>query len=359
MTEAIASLRPPAATESARIEHMQDIDRVRSAFIDPVEFWTSPLYRHLCDVVAEDPALVALAAHARAGQQPTFAFFGAIHALLLGGVEHELGDYYVSLRGEHARAPEGAGPALQSFADEYADEIRQILRTRLVQTNHVQRAIGLRLGLAAIADRIGNAPVHLLEVGSSAGLLLRHAEYGYRLGDRMFGNAASPVQVVCEWRGPEPAPDLDRVPRIASTTGIDLNPLDPADPADRLWLEALVWPEDRHKARQLRTALGVAAGSLVTVLTGDAIELCPQWAAGLPAGDARVVFHCATRMHVPADRRPLFDDAIASTGSEGPLYRIAIEGDGIAVTDPDGTTTVRYDVEGHLAWARSAAAVTE
>lgn len=325
---------------------------VRAAFTDPEEFWSSPLYRRLSAVVASDPFLLSLAAKVRPGQGPTFAFFGAVHALLLSGTAHPLGEYYPSLRGESARPPDNdADTALTAFALEYESAIRGLLESRMVQTNHVQRAVGLRLGLAAIAAQVKGLPAHLLEIGSSAGLVLRHDQYGYQMGGRQFGDQHSPIQLVSEWRSPLNVPDLDDIPVIASTTGIDLNPLDPAKKSDRLWLEALVWPEDRHKAKLLRSALALASERPVVTLAGDAIDLCPQWAGALPAREPRIVFHCATRMHVPIARRPAFDNAVESAGRDGPLYRIAIEGDGLIVTGPDRNTIERYDVDGHLAWA--------
>jgi hypothetical protein len=332
---------------------MQDVARVREAFIEPREFWSSPLYRYLSTVVAADRALVGLAAHSRAGQGPTFAFFGAVHSLLLAGADHELADYYPSVRGELALAvDERAGVLLTAFAHEHADQLRQILETRLVQTNHVQRALGLRLGLAAIAHAVGQRPAHLLEVGASAGLVVRQALYGYTLGGESFGDPSSPIQLCAEWRSDASVPDLDTVPTLRSTSGIDLNPLDPEDDEDRRWLEALVWPENREQAQLLGSALALAARNRVNILAGDAADRCPEWARGVPAGETRIVFHCATRMHVPTSRRELFDRAIDDTGRDGPLYRIAIEGDGLTVTNPGGDPHVAFEVDGHLAWAK-------
>ncbi len=338
---------------------MPSPDAVRAAFTDPEEFWSSPLYRYLSGVVAGDRYLVDLAAHTRDGQVPTFAFFGAVHALLLAGVEHPLADYYPSLRGDGALPPAGAGRALLSFARRYESAIVDIVSTRLVQTNQVRRAVGLRLALAAIACSVGSQPAHLLEVGSSAGLLLRHASYGYRLGGRQFGDRNSPVQLVTEWRSAQPPPDLDAIPVIASTSGVDLHPLDASVDADRRWLEALIWPEDRDKAALLHDALVLAASVPVSVVGGDAEDACPAWSARIPAGEPRIVFHCATRMHVPADGRAAFDRAIDAIASGGPLYRIAIEGDGIQITEPGGTAARRFDVDGHLAWATPTSATTD
>lgn len=337
---------------------MQSVESVRAAFIEPQEFWSSPLYRQLSRVVAAEPYLVGVAAHARAGQVPTFVFFGAVHALLLDGVDRPLADYYPSLRGDSALPPAGAGPHLLSFVGRYEADAVDIVSTRLVQTNQVRRAVGLRLALAAVAASVGAGPAHLLEIGSSAGLLLRHASYGYRLAGRPFGDATARVQLTTEWRSSEPPPDLDAIPSPASTTGVDLHPLDPSNDAGRRWLQALVWPEDRDKAALLDDALTLAATVPVDVLAGDAVDLCPAWSAQLPEGDARIVFHCATRMHVPTDRRAAFDSAIDHIAADGPLYRIAIEGDGIQVTEPGQPPARLYDVEGHLAWAAPAATET-
>lgn len=333
---------------------VQRPDNVAAAFTEPEEFWSSPLYRELSAKVAGDPYLVDLAAQTRDGQVPTFAFFGAVHALLLAGAEHPLADYYPSLRGDAALPSDGAGEHLHTFARRHEAAIIDIVSTRLVQTNQVRRAVGLRLGLAAIAPSLGDRPAHLLEVGSSAGLLLRHAHYGYRLGSAQFGDLSSPVQLNTEWRSEQPPPDLDAIPVLTSTCGIDLNPLDAAVEADQHWLEALIWPEDRDKAILLNDALTLAAGKPVEIMAGDAIDMCPVWSSRIPAGEPRIVFHCATRMHVPLERRADFDHAIDNIGQDGPLYRVAIEGDGIQITEPGRPASRRFDGEGHLGWAAPA-----
>jgi hypothetical protein len=56
------------------------------------------------------------------------------------------------------------------------------------------------------------------------------------------------------------------------------------------------------------------------IIAGDAIEVCPRLGRDLPPGEPRLVFHAATRMHVPLSRRAAFDEAIDSIGKAGPLY---------------------------------------
>jgi hypothetical protein len=334
-------------------EHSPDLAAVAASFADGREFASSPLYRALARTVAGTPALLRLAARGRPGQVPTFLFFGAVHAVLLAGADRELARFYPSIVGDAARSPDDAGPALIDFCAAYEPELATLIETRLVQTNVVKRALALWLGMAAIGRQV-TAPVHLIEVGASAGALLRFDRYGYTLGGHHFGDAASPVQIASEWRGPTPIPDLSQVPPLASTTGIDLHPLDARNDDDRRWLEALVWPENRHEASLLHDALAIVASDPPSIRAGDAVEACPALAERLPPGEPRVVFHAVTRLHVPVERRDAFDAAIASLGRNAPLYWLSFEGQGeLDLRGPSGALTHLARVEGHLEWVES------
>ena len=340
-----------------------DREQLRGAFEDPAPFTTSPLYRCLSPTVAAHDPLLELAACGRPGQYPTFLFFGAVHHLLLGGAEHPLARFYPSIAGARALPPAHAGAALVAFCREFEAELAETISSRLVQTSQVQRALGLRLGLSMIARDVPG-PVHLIEVGASAGLNLRFRSYGYQVGCRQFGDPAAAVQLAADRYGAEPLPDLDLVPPVASVLGVDLNPLDVLDPDARRWLEALVWPENHRQRALLSAALADAAADPPPVRAGDAIDLLPGIGRELPAGEPRVVFHSATRMHVPADRLDAFDAAIAQLGDGGPLWWLSIEespdpdprpsparlGAALLLRRPGGATETLAVVDGHLRW---------
>ena len=180
-------------------------------FADASEFASSPLYRSLARTVAGNPGLLRLAARGRLGQYPTFLFFGAVHALLLAGVDHELARYYPSIVGAEARPPDQAGPALIEFCARFEPELATLIETRLVQTNVVKRALALRLGLVVIGRRIA-APVHLVEVGASAGVLLRFDRYGYTLGGAGSATRARPCKSGPSGAAPRPSRTSMRCP---------------------------------------------------------------------------------------------------------------------------------------------------
>ena len=67
------------------------------------------------------------------------------------------------------------------------------------------------------------------------------------------------------------------MPDVVARVGIDRNPLDPADPDDRAWLRALIWPGPNAAPRRdrLDAAAAIAAAEPATVLTGDLVDRLP------------------------------------------------------------------------------------
>jgi hypothetical protein len=329
----------------------------------PATFTTSALYRSLCPAVAGDPPTLELLTNRRSGQQASFLLFGAVHYLLLSGAPHPLRAFYPSIVGAAARDLAAAGPVLIDFCRHYRAELVALIRTRLVQTNVPRRVVGLRFALWAIRQH-RTQPVHLIDIGASAGMLLLVDRYRYLIGNTEFGDPHATVTIDSHWRGTQPPPDLNDIAPIASRIGIDLNPLDVTDPTDRRWLRALVWPEDLTEAALLDATLEQLAKDPPTILAGDAIDLCPTLNRDLPPGEPRVVFHSATRMHVPVHRRAAFDAAIDSIGDGGPLYHVWQEppsaphhpypGDHsgvIAIHGPhDNTPAPLIRADGHLHW---------
>jgi hypothetical protein len=298
-----------------------ELERLSAQFDGPLaeRFPTSPLYNVLRHTVAAQPTILQMLVHRRPGQQAPYLFFGAVQYLLLRGVPHPLRTFYPSVVGPRSREPEQAGPALIDFCRTYRDELGQQIQTRLVQTNVVRRVIGLRIALAEIA-KTSPAPIHLIEVGASAGVHLHADRYRYLIGDRTYGRPGATVTVDSRWIGAHPPPDLDPIPPIATRVGIDLNPVPATDSDQRRWLRALVWPENQADAHLLETALTSLAADPPAIIAGDAAEVCPKLGRDLPRGEPRIVFHAATRMHVPRSGRAAFDAAIDSIGDAGPLF---------------------------------------
>lgn len=288
----------------------------------PRLFASSPLYSRLVQVVAADDRLLAIAGQARAGQLPSNLLLASVHYLLLRDPAHELAAWYPSAGG--GTRVDDPGAAFTAFCLSRRAEIVDLMRHRLVQTNVVKRAAALCVGMAAVAA-MTREPVTLIEVGCSAGVHLRFDDYRYELAGRTWGRAASPVVVSTVWRDGAAPPDLGPVPAVTDRVGIDLNPIDVTDPDERLWLRALIWPENTAQAALQDEALRVVAQDPPHTFAGDVVDVLPEVVADVPRGTPVVVFHAATRLHVPACRAEEFDAAIVGVAREHALFHLSYE----------------------------------
>jgi hypothetical protein len=286
----------------------------------------SPLYEHLSLAVADDPALLDLAAATRPGQPVPNVVLGAVHYLLLRGTSHPLAAYFPDLVAPHPPADDDPASAFRDFCATHRDELRALLAERLVQTNEVRRCACL-LPAFALAERAAEGrPLALIEVGASAGLNLLWDRYAFDYGPLgQVGDPASPVCITCEARGPMPPPLPRAMPQIASRTGIDLHPVDVLDPGSVLWLRALIWPEHLHRAALLQSAVAVARQSPPRILAGDALELLPAVLQDAPAGALVCLYHSfTTNQFTPAGRHRL-RELLAEVGARRDLCHISIE----------------------------------
>lgn len=247
---------------------------------------------------------------------------GALHALALQDRPAGLAALYPpAARGFDAAA---LGPLLERvLADEQA-QLRDYL-ARAPQTNEVLRSAVLLAGYAAIAQATG-VPLALHEIGASAGLNLLWDRYAYRLGAQRWGDAASPVQLVCDWRGPAPA--LPATIAVASRGGNDIAPIDLRDPAAALRLRAYVWPDQAERAARLQGAITLAQGAGLRLHPGDAAAWLDHVLWPRP-GVATVLVHSVVWQYLPAATQQRIEELLQMRGAlaspAAPLARLGME----------------------------------
>lgn len=225
---------------------------------------------------------------------------GAAHRLALRGDAPAYAARLPSCGGDGDA--DAAWPALLDLAASGAlDEPAQAP----VQTNEPARTTSLLPGLGVVAaDTI--LPLRLLEVGSSAGLLLQVDRYHHTLGGSTFGPDDSPVRL--HSRGDAPLPPLV----IAGRRGCDLNPLDPVD--DRTLLLSFVWPTARERFERLAAALRVAETQPVTVDRARAAPWLQEQLAEPVPGLATVVFHSVVWQYLGPDEQTEVAATITAAG---------------------------------------------
>jgi hypothetical protein len=285
----------------------------------------SPLYASLSMRAAEDSELLKIAARASEKYALPNLFFAAVHLLLLKGEHHQLAAFYPSLN-NNSKHYDLAYPYFRSFVVEHEREIGEIIATQSVQTNEVGRCAILVPAFELVARQIGNKPLSVIEIGSSAGLTLIWDRYHYRYGtDLQCGDPNSPVQIECLLRGRNRPPIPNRLPKIGSRLGVDLNPIDLNNPENIQWLQALVWPDQQTRTAQLGRAIEVAKQDPPQSMRGDALELLPSLINRIEKDTTLCIYHSFTLTLASGKPRERLENLLTRESKSRDLFHISLE----------------------------------
>lgn len=295
----------------------------------------SPLYAELLSRVADDataggPAAAVLADHVdRPGPDAVgLRLMGAVHRVVLEGRAPELAAHYPSAATAPVPGdPAAAWPALRAVLAEHREELAAGL-DRAPQTNEIGRAAALWPAVLLAAAEHPGLPLRLVELGASAGLLLRADGVHYRGGGVTWGEAGSPVRLDSAW--PAPPPWWGRLPGhvdVAGRLGADLHPVDPISRDGALALQSYVWADQVDRLARLRGALVLAARVPATVVHRSAVEVLE--AVELTEGQVTVVQHSVFWQYVGEDERARLEARLAALGdgatASAPLAHVSLE----------------------------------
>jgi hypothetical protein len=276
-----------------------------AAFAREQAHGVSPRYERLALAVADRPVLGAALLAAPEPLRAPDLLFGAAQYVVRGeAAGHPLGAYLPTLGG--FREPgDGLVEAFASLADEYGHALARVCATRSVQSNEASRCAVLRPALGLAAQLVGG-PLALVELGTSAGLLLLPDRYGYVYkGPTEFrcGRVDAPPRLVfdCKVRGPGYPEGLDVEPDVAARVGIDVAPLDADDPDDVRWLRAAVWPEHIARLGRLDAALDEVRNVRPELRRGHAGELIGPVLEEVEPGLVPCVIATNVLGYLPAD----------------------------------------------------------
>jgi hypothetical protein len=305
-------------------ERVATVEQAAAAFATfaAAEGEAVPMYARVCEAIAADPALSGLLLHAPSGQRLPVLLLAALHDLVLRHPDVELAPWYPSVGGI-ADHDGDLLRALRQTVDTHAPELLDVLRHRRVQTNEVNRCVAWRMALQLLC-RDDERPLHLVELGASAGLNLgleRHlvdvhgAERHGPDATLSMGPADAAVRLSTRLRdGDWPAlraAAAAPLPPVATRVGIDAAPLDPADPDDARWLTACVWPEQHERLARLRAALADAAAWPAPVLRGDLVDALDELTSDVDRDRHVVVLSSWALVYVPTARRQDVCDRLA------------------------------------------------
>lgn len=229
---------------------------------------------------------------------------GGLHALARNGRVPALGALYRGAPGDAAAAVAEAFRREDTWLEQWLDSPPQ--------TNEAGRSAAIIAGLLVAAEHFG-LPFELLELGSSAGLVLNTPHYRFDLGGRAAGDPASALLIAPKWHGsPPPAAQVE----IISRRGVDCAPILLSDPAAGERLIAYVWPDQTERLDRVERAIAIARSHPPAIEQGDAADWTEaRLAEPQMAGTMRILFHTITFQYFPEDAKARVRAALEAAGA--------------------------------------------
>lgn len=277
----------------------------------------APLYAHLSVCAAaelERPGPFRDALEPFADEPPRrllpLRLLATVHRWVLAGALPDLALHYPSAGGTWS--PRGAWPLFRDTVIERAAELPALLAPPL-QHNEVTRAAAVGAGLL-VAARERRMPLALLEVGASAGLLLRWDHYRDR------------------WWFPsmfDALPPLDGRPAVMERRGCDLSPIDPATDEGSLRLRSFVWADLAEHVRILEEAIEICRRVPARVDRADGADWLEEQLVEPRPGVVTVVMHSLMRASGPPESLARIEQAVARAAAaatrEAPFAHLRFE----------------------------------
>ena len=318
-------------------------EEIRDQALEVAAGWSTPdaprswrLTAALFQVIAAHDELLNRMAALPPDRLPALLASAAIAFIVRRDQPRPLAGYFPAPGTPQPGFDEGFFPAARAFCSDRLDDIAAVCDGRRYQMNEVARCTQIALGISATAASLTD-PVALVDLGTGAGLGLQLDRYRYHVAGRPYGPPDARLGLDCEARGTRQPPPV-HLPPIAERIGIDLHPVDVADPAARAWLEACAPPEASALSR-LAAAMELASAHPARIIAGDVVDALPGVFAGLPQRRGAVVADAYTAVFLPPERRARLTGILAEAGRARPVTWLSL--DPLVPLGPDGRDSVQ------------------
>jgi hypothetical protein len=301
-----------------------EIERARESFISESAAlrYSSPFFSALAQSCAQDREILKFGASVRPGQTIAMFILLAAQFLVFRNPGSQCARYFPSVSANPEPASE-AFPIFRAFCLAHRQELISILPARTVNTTLVDRGSYILPAVQYVAG-IVKEPLSIIEIGCSAGLNLLFDRYHYDYGaSGLAGDRASGILLRCKIIGGQP-PIPSSMPAIAHRAGIDLIEVNCSDPQERLWMEAMLFPEWVEERMRLRKALALRADTRLRIEIGDALAILPSVIAGISGPICLIHSHSLGQW--TQSSRDNLHRLLCELSRERVLHRIGIEG---------------------------------
>lgn len=180
------------------------------------------------------------------------------------------------------------------------------------QTNETRRGFMFLYGLLELS-KATQKPIHILELGASAGLNQNFDAFRYITNAWRWGDPMSPVEVTTDWQAL--TPPLATPLKIIGREACDQHPLDLSDDDTRARLKSYIWPDQRDRLDRFDAAVDLTLARGTSVEEADAADWLERKLAEARSDTLTVVMHSVFYQYPPAETRQRISDLIEEAGA--------------------------------------------
>ncbi|HAO06960.1 MAG TPA: hypothetical protein DCQ50_08215 [Chryseobacterium sp.] len=300
------------------------MEEIRNRFLNFAETECkdkSPLYYQLSKQIADDEQLLEIASFAKMGQPIANIFLASIHYLLLKNSDTILSNYYPSInKNATASFP---FPIFKKFCTDNDKAIKEIISSRIVQTNVINRCAYLMpIFSKIITDE--NRPTVIIDIGTSAGLTLNFDQYEYWYNNKkVYGKSGVIVKSnIIQSVIPEIHPITQPLVKI----GIDQHIINPTDADEMLWLKALIWPDQLERFIAMDEALKLPELNSINFTVASNISDFEKVILSINKSHNLIIYATHVLYQFSVDAREEFYKMLGRVGQERDFYFLSAEG---------------------------------
>ncbi|MFC7687117.1 DUF2332 domain-containing protein [Ureibacillus sp. GCM10028918] len=284
---------------------------------------SSQLYYFLSKRVVEDLDLMEIIREIPASQPKPNLFFASMQ-YLLSKTENPLREYYPSFT-KNPLPIEDSFELFKEFALKHKNHLIKLFHSKLVQTNEVRRAAYLYPLFLRISEKT-NKPLTLIEIGTSAGLLLCLDAYNYEYAEEnkslKIENLQDSILIQSENRGNQLPSYIHSKLKINNRFGIDLNIVDLNNQEEYEWMLALIWPEHSDRRKQFNEASQIANNIKKDMFEGDLLKRLPHIIKSSKPENQIVLFHTHVANQFPAQLKKDFLELLDELSYTRSIYHV-------------------------------------
>ena len=240
---------------------------------------------------------------------------GYLHYAVLGGKAAELAAVYP------ASNPGWTMDAVWPVARDWLawhERAAKVFIKSPPQTNETRRAIALLPGFLKVAS-LFPGPMHILELGASAGLNQNWDRFNYQT-DRWELTGNSDVIIGTEWKGPPPD-HMDMSFNVSTRAACDQSPISLSKASAARRLKSYVWPDQPDRLARLDAAIALARRTRVRVDKADAADWLKAKLAARPEEGPTVIYHSVFLQYPPPETRRALTAMIEEAGADATWKR--------------------------------------